>query len=467
MTITQDENALLTLAALLPCASRLRLEFLAYKNPFAARREFESALLETKEALGTDAAQADDLIIDILLNAQSLEAAKHKVAVYKSGRALGAAQEGRQGGFEAQNKDYIVKLYEDKKISFLQEQDLLDIYCAPNALNLQVLYEDILNKLNAANANGALNNFLAANAALWLITPDEAMQITALEQAVKYRLLPEDLQTIALKYLKLKTPQEINDTFETILKRLPHAYSAAENLGLAVRVMTEASEQALTESESRAAVKKQRALFLKTAAQNKFFAGYEDEITRLFFPRHTLKEAQALFEEILNRLPHRQSAAENEDLAIKVLLKKLPLKEAVAQAAFRKEDKRAADNAGALEEEALGRYLGTKTRGEALAFLRGRLNAFTFWREDESKYIHALSLIVGELNGSLSAFSADLALLLMQQGAGESVADIVINGLAGAQNLQAQDVARECGRFYAASKDWQDAARRTLNMFTD
>jgi hypothetical protein len=345
----------------------------------------------------------------------------------------------------------------------LLPKHLHEIYCQNGAVALKPLFEPVLKELNKINGNKFLNTSLAAKVFEYKITEEDAKTITSLAKTLPYPILEEDLQLIAFKYLKFKTPAEIAQTLDAVLKRLPFADDPVENLGLALNVLTNAKAETLNAAQLAAKERRGKVLFMRSLSTYKPFNGYEDELTAKFYGQNTLDELIAYFNHLLKGLPHSQNINENTDIAIKVLLRKLPPKDATSQAVYRKENKRHL-GATALEKEALESYLGTKSKEDILALFHSRLAPYDFWKNNEEKHCFILSMIVGELNGSTSANSVNLALALLAKDYPEESVEIILSGLPDEKMLDTAAVINAYEKFFANSKDHPDSARRTVNM---
>jgi hypothetical protein len=298
---------------------------------------------------------------------------------------------------------------------------------------------------------------------LFVIDKEEAFCCAHTAKAVKYPLFEDDLQTVVLRYGKLKTPAQTAEVFEAVLRRLPYLDDPVENLGLAARVVANAKEQTFKNAELEAAHKKEKILFMRKLASDKFFAGFEDELTKNFYGQNTVEELSSIFRHILRELPHAGDTYENADIALKVLLKKLPQKDAAAQAEFRKNNK-INSAAGALEQEAFESYLGVKSKEDVLLIFKEKLAPYSFWKEDEDKYCYALSVIVSELNGKTSSFSSDLALKLLDASLPEQSVEIIVSSFREPGNFTPEDIIAAYRKFYSVSSDCADAALRAVNM---
>ncbi len=523
---TETQPIAPTLAGALPRASEYMLQLLEYKNNGRTEQDLIDLVNEYKKDLQIPQdLNADDLVIQIILLRQSAAAAKRKIEVLKSQKALAEiasvltldaeflnlllnhyasvsceklfvneyenlsdslnpqaekptpefskiidkliddAQK-KETSFAAvreENKEYLAALLKDKKISYSLYLDLCETYCFCGAASFQPLFEDLLKALGAQNDNPSLNSALACKVLLYEITKEDALEITKLDKVMPYRLLEDDLQTIAFKYLKLKSPQDAADTLEAVLKRLSCADNPVENLGLAVRVVTDARVETLQEAEAIAAEKRGKILFMRKLAGYKFFSGCEDELTSTFYGHYSIEEVLSLFSQVLRELPYNNDINENADIGLKVLLKKLPLKDAVSQALFRKENK-SNYSADALENEALNNYLGTKSREDALSILREKLHPYSFWKDDGAKHCYALSVALEELNGNISSSWADTVLTLLEKGYPDESIDIIAEGLSSQKDITADTIISAYDKFYASGKNHKDAAMRVVNM---
>ena len=454
------ENITYGLRKALPGASAYMLEALSCCGIFEDVSAPAVVVENLKKELGTQTQpQFDDLIAAVLLRRQSIKAAKLKLET----KPLTDGPDRTRA-----NAAFIENLFKDKKIPPSIYMDLLAAYAQeggegrpPCLADFSAAFESNLKDLNKINDNPAQNTVLACRVLLYILTKEEAAFAAQTAAAVKYPLEDEDLLTITLRYAGQKTPAETAEIFETILKRLPYLDDPVENLGLAARVMADGRLQALQDADVAAARRKDKILFMRAVAADKFFAGYEDEITNKFFGVSSAQEVSSIFRHILKELPHDKDIYENADTAVKVLLKKLPLQDAVNQARFKKGNSGAALATG-LEQEAFESYLGVKNKEEVFAFFKQQLADYNFWKESEEKHCYALSVLVARLNGKLSPQSADLALFLLEAACPEESIDIITAGLTAPVEKNAVLEAYE--KFYAQSGDHCDAARRAVNM---
>ena len=362
-----------------------------------------------------------------------------------------------------ENLAFIKELCKNKKLEISSSNSLNMYYSRPCCRELKPVFEGVLCVIKAANADFALAEEFAARVILMQLTAEEAASAAALAKEIKYNILPDDLQLLTFKYLKVKTPNEIADTLETILKRLPYADYPEENLSLAFKVMTQASGEMLETAEKEAVYNKKKKEFLRSFASNKYFSGYEDEITARFYGNADKEGVEEQFIFLLRNLPHNKDIYENADIAVKVLLGRLPESDAENQARFRKENK-VGYAVGSLETEAVESYLGTKDKEEVLEFFRQKLLKYDFWKKDQSVHAYALSLLVGELNGNISAFAVSLGLDMLQKNCPEESVEITIKALPLQTNFTKESIISAYEKFYSLSSDHTDAAKRVANM---
>lgn len=525
--ITNSSSVMARLEEIFPKASPYLLETLYYTGTYETVEDISAAVCSLKEQLEiTEDTNSDDLLIKIMLLWQSAEAAKHKVSVLKSRSALNdissalvlddqyknlllnnyasevseklfleecsnlsssfsvdelkkenpefakiidtlidtAQKSEPQNIVTARNNaDYINNLLKEKKIPQSIAADLLDIYSIAGASDFKYGYDAIFEDLDDISEGSLHNSILAAKVMLCVITAQEAKEMAQLVKALPYSILPEDLQNIALKYLKLKTKEEISATFDAVLKRLPYASDQLENLSLAVRVITDARRQTLESAERAAASRRDKIFFMRQLSSNKFFSGYEDQLTAQFYGHSGIDEITSLFSHILSGLPNSGDINENADIGIKVLLRKLPVKDAMSQAIYRKENK-LHYSSDLLEKEALGSYLGTKGKEEVLSFLRAKLNAYDFWKNDGAKHCYALSMLVGELNGNISSAVSDLALTMLEKEIPEESIEFISKDLGTGKEVNKESIISAYEKFYILSGNHKDAAKRVINM---
>lgn len=521
---TNEEGAL-NLSSVFPYADSYLLHQLENSFIFQDEKAVQEKANELKERLDCANIKADDILISVMLFMQSPEAALRKIEVLKSAEAclragatlsldasftqtllnayasLGSAKlfseeykeisgaplpetfeekqispivntmldglkqrEAKNRRLEEDNRAFAQELLAAQKISSLIYEDLLSAYGVAGALGLRSDFEEIFDMLSSVSSNEKLNYILTSRVVLFQITKGEAQSIAEIANKLRYPLLADDLQKITFKYLPVQSAEEISSTFDTILKRLSFIRSPLENLGYAVKVMAEGSDEVFREAQKSSALRKDKILYMRALGAVKNFSGYEDELTSLYHNRLSTEEVNAKFNEILNALPCKDYKEENGDIALKVLLNRFTMKEASSQARFRCENKARKYLSNPLENEALSAYLGTKDREEVLSIIRASLKSFDFWKEDESKYCYALTLIMGELNGRISPLWRDIGLTLLERGAAESSIEYIIQNLSSQSDIDYQALLNGYERFYSITKDHRDTAMRVVNM---
>ncbi len=521
----ENERKVLDLSPLFPCADFYLLHQLENSFIFANEEAARKKADELKEFFDCANVKADDILISVMLFIQSPEAALRKIEVLKSAEAclracaalsldasftqtllnayasLGSARlfseeykeisgaplpetfeekqtspvinamldglkqnEVKNRRVREDNRAFAEELLSSKKISSLVCEDFLSAYGADGARALRTDFEEIFDMLSSMSENEKLNYTLTSRAVLFQITKEEAQSTAEIASKLRYPILADDLQKIAFKYFPNQSAEEIVSTFEMILKRLSFVRSPLENLGYAVKVMTEGSDEVFREAQKKSALRKDKILYMRALGAVKNFSGYEDELTSLYHGALSAAEVKAKFNEILNALPCKDYKEENGDIALKVLLNRLTMKEASSQARFRCESSAQKYLGSPLENEALRSYLGTKDKEEVLSIIRASLKSFDFWNDDEAKYCYALTLIMGELNGRISPLWRDIGLTLLQRGAAENSIEYIIQNLSSQSDIDYQALLNGYERFYSITKDHQDTAMRVVNM---
>lgn len=516
MNKTKEEELLL----LLPKATPAALKCLTLKRHNLDNLEEEISSLKAKLALEGDL-QADNILIDILLGFTSLEAAKRKIKVLKSRQALGELcqelvldsiyikllfkvyasplsntlfleacdklnADSKKGSLafskiidtlldEAKKQEeaslltleeekiFLNNLLKEKLIDKAAYLDLYELYLNQTSLSLKQEWEKLFKELKELFDNKTLNAELCLTALKGNITQKEAKEITKLGAFLNLPILPSDLQSLYLKYAPTKTPQEILLILQTLLKKFDSVYSPLENLSLALKVMLEATEENFNQAEAQASFNKGKILFLRSLCTNKVFAPFAKELTHRFYGKISTQDLSLLLQNIASRLPGG-ACRENADIALKVLLGKLTFKEASAQANFLF-DKRKNQFSDTFEQEALNSYLGTKTKEEVLNFFHSTLSQYDFWQKDRSKYCFALTILIAQLNGTLSEEWVLTALKLLQEGAPEKSVETILGGL-NKQAISNFELLNSYRDFYAQTSSHQEAALRVVNKYS-
>ena len=341
--------------------------------------------------------------------------------------------------------------------------DLSDLFFNQTSLSLKTEWETLFSELKQIYDNKTLNSEVCINALKGKITKKEAAEITRLAFVLNMPILTADLQNLYLKYSPIKTNEEILNTLQTLLKRFDYIYSPAENLSLALKVMLEATEQNLKEAEDKASFNKGKILFLRSLCVSKVFAPFAKELTLRFYGKISVQDLSLLLQNITSRLAGG-TCKENADIGLKVLLGKLTFKEACAQANFLF-DKRKTHFSNAFEQEAFNSYLGTKSKEEVLNFFHTTLSQYDFWQKDNSKYCFALTILIEQINGTLSETWGETSLKLLQEGAPESSVELILKEI-GKNPLSTFELMNSYRDFYAQTSSHKETALRVINKFS-
>lgn len=511
-----------TLSVLLPKATPAAIKWLALKRHNIDNLKDEIASLKSKLSL-SESLEADNLLADVLLGFTSVEGAKHKIEVLKSRQFLGEICQdlvldesyakllfkvygsplSRPLFIEACDKlnpdlelkkdsaalsniidtlldnaqkeeeSFLLTLEEEKLFlnNLLKENyidkaaylDLSDLFFNQTSLSLKTEWEKLFNDLKNIYNNKTLNAELCLRTFKGNITSEEARQITNLASVLNLPILTSDLQSLYLKYSPVKTPEEISLILQTLLKKFDYVYSPLENLALAIKVMLEATQENLNQAEAIASFNKGKILFLRSLCASKVFAPFARELTQRFYGKISTQDLSLLLQNITARLAGG-ACKENADIGLKVLLGKITFKEASAQAEFLL-DKRKEHFSNAFEQEALNSYLGTKSKEEVLNFFHNTLSQYDFWQKDSSKYCFALSVLISQLNGTISEEWGLTSLKLLQEGAPETSVENILKEL-NKQNISNFEVLNSYRDFYAQTSSHKDAALRVINKFS-
>ena len=326
-----------------------------------------------------------------------------------------------------ENKKAIYQVADKYHLSVKVTAALLGIYMVAGAACFQALFDEQMKQLKEFNQDENLNASLAAKTLLCQITAKDAQDIAQTSALLKGQILEEDLMIIACRYLKVKTPQDIYDAFDAVLKKLPHVHQKEENLGLAVQVLLDGTQECFEKAQQKASLRRERILLRKALAKKEVYNGYEYDIAERFAGQKTYIQIEREMNDLLAQLPHCQDELENKELACKVLLGTLGLEEARKQAAYLR-DLKAKTLTKGLAPQALKNYLGTKPAEELIAFFESSLAPYTFWKSNQDLHLYALQTLVGELNGTSDRQISTFVLDMLENGSSlELVADMMVN----------------------------------------
>lgn len=325
------------------------------------------------------------------------------------------------------NKKTILKLADQYRLQIKTTAELVNLYTQPATVDFEREFHPVLQELQQINEDARLSASLAAKVLLWRITPKDAQAISELSKRLHGQILEDDLMIIACRYLKVKTPQDILDTFDAVLKKLPHVSQKEENLGLAVKVLLDGTAATFEKAQQKAALRRERIMLRKNLAKKEIYSGYEYDLADKFAGHKTLAQIERETDELLNSLPHCVDKKENKELACKVLLGTLSHAEAKEQAQYLRDVKAKTLTQG-LAPEAMKNYLGTKTPEELIAFFETALAPYTFWKSDRAAHEFAMQVLVGELNGTYNRQISQFTLDMMENGSSvELMSDMLSN----------------------------------------
>lgn len=326
-----------------------------------------------------------------------------------------------------QNRKEVFKFADKYGLSVKLTAELARLYVQPASVSFKQESRRLMEQLLKQNPDERLCASLTARAMLCTITPKDAQDTAHLSNLLKGRILEEDLMTIACRYLKAKSPEDIVTTFETVLKKLPHVSVPEENLGLAVRVLVDGTAESFENATKKASVRREREMLRKNLAKKDLYAGYEYELAERFGGKKTFVQLERDMKELLQTLPYCLDEKDNKELACKVLLGSLGYEEAAKQAKYLR-DLKAQTLTQGLAPELMKSYLGTKPAEEILKFFEENLAPYTFWKSDREKHVFALHTLVGELNGTYNRRISQFVLDMLENGSSlELMTDMLSN----------------------------------------
>ena len=309
------------------------------------------------------------------------------------------------------NRNDITAIADDYHLSLSITDRLIQLYTQPETILFRPEFERLYQDISSQNEQKELCAMLTARVMLSLLSLQDAKHIALLARLINQPILPQDLLTIACRYLRVKTPQEIVLIFNSVLRKLPYATSPDENLGLAVEVLLEGTEASLRAACQEASVRRDKILLRKQLEKHAPYNGYEWELAQKFGGEKDFVHLDKELHQLLENLPYCEDPLENKELACKLLLNTLTQEEATHQASYLRDLKAKARTQG-LAPEVLKGYLGTKPAEDVLTFLDEALTAYNFWKSDSEKHFFALQILVGELNGR---FSKRMVQVLLKQ----------------------------------------------------
>lgn len=326
-----------------------------------------------------------------------------------------------------QNRKEIFKFADKYGLSVKLTAELEHLYTRTASVSFKTESHRLMEQLLKQNPDKRLCASLTARAMLCHITPKDAQDTALLSKLLEGHVLEEDLMIIACRYLKAKSPAEIAQTFESVLKQLPHVTDPHENLGLAVRVLVDGTADSFENAGQQASLRRDRELLRKNLTQKDLYSGYEYDLAKRFGGKKTLVQLEREMADLLQTLPHCSEPKDNKELACKVLLGSLSHEEAAKQAQYLR-DLKAQTLTQGLAPELMKSYLGTKPADDILRFFEENLTPYTFWKSDREKHVFALRTLVGELNGTYNRRISQFVLDMLENGSSlEMMTDMLSN----------------------------------------
>ena len=324
------------------------------------------------------------------------------------------------------NKKSILKTADKFHLSFKITSELIRLYTQPAAVDFQTEFDKHFQSLEKS-LSAHLRASLAARIMLCEITPKDAQAIAQLQRLLNRDIMEEDLLTISYRYLRKKSPQDISTAFETVLRKLPYLNDPNENLGLAVKVLLEGTQTGLQRACETASLRREQEILRAALSKNTLFQGYEAALSQKFGGKKDFAQLEEEVQTLLHDLPYCQTPADNKELACKILLGSLSLKEAAQQAAYVRDVKASSLTQG-LSPELIKNYTGEKSATNLIHFFKTALTPYTFWRTDKEKHLFALNTLVGELNGNYNSRVSQFVLNMLEKGAStESMSSLLQN----------------------------------------
>lgn len=380
----------------------------------------------------------DEEFASALKDVQDQDLPDQEKALFAVGLLLQKAQEflANPSKTAKQNRKEIFKFADKYGLSVKLTAELEFLYTRPASVSFKTESRRLMEQLLKQNPDGRLCASLTARAMLCHITPKDAQDTALLSKLLEGHVLEEDLMVIACRYLKAKSPADIAQTFESVLKKLPHVADPRENLGLAVRVLVDGTADSFEFAGQQASLRRDRELLRKNLSKKDLYAGYEYDLAERFGGKKTLVQLEREMNDLLKTLPHCSDPKDNKELACKVLLGSLSQEEAAKQAQYLR-DLKAQTLTQGLAPELMKSYLGTKPAEEIIKFFEENLIPYTFWKSDREKHVFALRTLVGELNGTYNRRISQFVLDMLENGSSlEMMTDML-------SNIQTRKAAKE------------------------
>lgn len=374
--------------------SKLLEIYASFSSHLYFDEEFEKALKATETDNQTDEEKVQAAVQYLLKQAQSAYEQSQEIIT--------------------QNKTDIFTLADQYHLPVKLTAQLQLLYSQPASIAFKPAFDSLYEQILLQNNNSTLAASLTARVLLCQLTPKDAQQTALAAKLLNNQLLEEDLLIIACRYLKIKTPQDIADAFEGVLKKLPYLEDPQENLGLAVRVLLDGTPESFSAALQQAAFKRDTEILRRSLAQNPRYQNYAYDLAKHFGGKKNFAQLEQEMDGLLQSLPYCISMEENKELACKVLLGSISMEDATQQATYMCDLKASSITRG-LAPGLLKNYLGTKSATEVTLFLENSLNTYTFWKANREKHIFALRVLIEELNGTYDQTLATAALELLEK----------------------------------------------------
>lgn len=218
------------------------------------------------------------------------------------------------------NKRYIFQVADTYHVPVILTNALLKLYTQPASVAFHPEFERIFNILLTKNSFTSLCASLSVRTLLYELTLADAQEIACLQHLLNRNILEKDLLTISCRYLRKKSPQDIFNTFETVLKKLPHLTDPDENIELAVNVLLAGTPESLQTACQTATVTRAEKLLFNQLLQDPSFNGYEQALSKQFALKQDAQQLKESLQNILSSFSDHASPDADRALACQILL---------------------------------------------------------------------------------------------------------------------------------------------------
>ena len=297
---------LLQLAA--PTVAQLETVFAS----FSSRLYFDTELKKSLQKMN----------VGTSLNTQQLRQAVQLLLEKAQARITSSA------GIIQKNKYQIFHVANTYRLPATLTSSLLSLYTRPASVAFRPEFERIFNSLLSKNTHPSLCASLAARTLLYELTAMDAQEIARLQHLLNRNILEKDLLTISCRYLRKKSPQDISNVFESVLKKLPHITDPDENIGLAVNVLLAGTPESFQMACQTASAARAEKLLFNQLLQEPLFSGYEQDFSKQFASKQDIQQLKKSLQNILSGLSPHNTAEENRNRACQLLLETVYSQEA-------------------------------------------------------------------------------------------------------------------------------------------